>query len=242
MPIDEDEKDDIERYLIATRSEILFAKGIIFVEGDAEEALVPSFAEILGYDLDGLGITVCNVAGTNFNPYIKLAEGLGIPFTVITDWDPLDGTKPALGRARCLGIWDSRCEVNLGLTKFTEKNREWAETVDFIEFSSSFSKVGIFLNHETFEVAIAQTPHLSTALLEILDEQGFGSIRTKRINEWKADLAKVDSTQLLAMIKDIGKGRLSGKLRKKISGENQIQVPKYIQDAIEFMVKKCLIT
>ncbi|MCG5256182.1 MULTISPECIES: ATP-dependent nuclease [Acinetobacter calcoaceticus/baumannii complex] len=237
LPIDEDEKDDIERYLIATRSEILFAKGIIFVEGDAEEALVPSFAEILGYDLDGLGITVCNVAGTNFNPYIKLAEGLGIPFTVITDWDPLDGTKPALGRARCLGIWDSRCEVNLGLTKFTEKNREWAETVDFIEFSSSFSKVGIFLNNETFEVAIAQTPHLSTALLEILDEQGFGSIRTKRINEWKADLAKVDSTQLLAMIKDIGKGRLSGKLRKKISVENQIQVPKYIQDAIEFMVK-----
>lgn len=39
---------------------------------------IPSFAEILGYDLDGLGITICNVAGTNFNPYIKLAEGLGM--------------------------------------------------------------------------------------------------------------------------------------------------------------------
>lgn len=237
LPIAEDEKDDIERYLIATRSEILFAKGIIFVEGDAEEALVPSFAELLGHDLDGLGITVCNVAGTNFNPYIKLAESLGLPSIVITDWDPLDGTKPALGKARCIGIWDARCEVNSALTKFTEANITWAKTADFIEFSSSFSKVGIFLNNETFEVAIAQTPHLSTALLEILDEQGFGSIRTKRINEWKADPTKVDSTQLLAMIKDIGKGRLSGKLIKKISGEDQIQVPKYIQDAIGFMVK-----
>ena len=174
LPINEDEKDDIERYLIATRSEILFAKGIIFVEGDAEEALVPSFAELLEQDLDGLGITVCNVAGTNFNPYVKLAEGLGIPFTVITDWDPLDGTKPALGRARCVGIWDSRCEVNTELDILTEKNREWAETASFEEFSSLFSNVGIFLNNETFEVAIVQTPNLSSVLLEILDEQGFG--------------------------------------------------------------------
>ena len=237
LPIIEDEKDDIERYLIATRSEILFAKGIIFVEGDAEEALVPSFAELLEQDLDGLGITVCNVAGTNFNPYVKLAEGLGIPFTVITDWDPLDGTKPALGRARCVGIWDSRCEVNTELDILTEKNREWAETTSFEEFSSSFSKVGIFLNNETFEVAIAQTPNLSSLLLEILDEQGFGSTRTKRINEWKTDYSKIDSTQLLAMVKDIGKGRLSGKLKKKISGGGLIQVPKYIQDAIEYMVK-----
>lgn len=237
LPINEDEKDDIERYLIATRSEILFAKGIIFVEGDAEEALVPSFAELLEQDLDGLGITVCNVAGTNFNPYVKLAEGLGIPFTVITDWDPLDGTKPALGRARCVGIWDSRCEVNTELDILTEKNREWAETASFEEFSSSFSNVGIFLNNETFEVAIVLTPNLSSVLLEILDEQGFGSTRTKRINEWKTDSSKIDSTQLLAMVKDIGKGRLSGKLKKKISGGELIQVPKYIQDAIEYMVK-----
>ena len=237
LPINEDEKDDIERYLIATRSEILFAKGIIFVEGDAEEALVPSFAELLEQDLDGLGITVCNVAGTNFNPYVKLAEGLGIPFTVITDWDPLDGTKPALGRARCVGIWDSLCEVNTELDILTEKNRKWAETASFEEFSSSFSNVGIFLNNETFEVAIVQTPNLSSVLLEILDEQGFGSTRTKRINEWKTDSSKIDSTQLLAMVKDIGKGRLSGKLKKKISGGELIQVPKYIQDAIEYMVK-----
>lgn len=238
LPIDEDEKDDIERYLIATRSEILFANGVIFVEGDAEETLIPSFAEILGYDLDGLGITVCNVAGINFNPYVKLAEGLGIPFTVITDWDPLDGTKPALGRARCLGIWDSRCMVNPKLKKIEESDRtHFEDTCGFSEFSETWAKFGCFLNDETFEVAIAQTANLSTALLEILDEQGFGPKRTKRISEWKSDPSKIDSTQLLAMVKDIGKGRLSGKLKKKISGKKFIQVPKYIQDAIEYMVK-----
>ena len=79
---------------------MLFARGVIFVEGDAEEALVPVFASSLGHNLDDLGVTVCNVAGTNFGPYVKLAEALGLPWVVITDWDPLDGTKPPLGRSR----------------------------------------------------------------------------------------------------------------------------------------------
>lgn len=238
LPIDDEEKDDIARYLIATRSEILFAKGVIFVEGDAEETLIPSFAEILGYDLDGLGITVCNVAGTNFNPYIKLVEGLGLPFVVITDWDPLDGSKPALGRDRCVGIWDARCEVNAQLTPFTESNRKWAATIAFDEFSDSFKKIGIYLNDQTFEVAIAQTSELSKLLLEILDEQGFGSIRTKRIQAWKTDPTTINSNHLLSMIKDIGKGRLSGKLKKKISDVKLIEVPKYIHEAIVDMVQK----
>ena len=237
LPINEDEKDDIERYLIATRSEILFAKGVIFVEGDAEETLIPCFAEQLGQDLDGMGITVCNVAGTNFNPYIKLAEGLGLPFVVITDWDPLDGTKPALGRARSIGIWDSRCEVNSSIPSLQEADRKHWETAEFNEFSQEWGKVGIFLNNETFEVAIGQTPNLSEILLDILDEQGFGSKRTKLIEEWKKDKTKINSTHLLSMIKDIGKGRLSGKLKKKISGAEPIQPPAYIRNAIEYIVK-----
>ena len=228
LPIDESEKDDIERYLIATRSEVLFAKGVIFVEGDAEEALVPSFAELLGYDLDELGITVCNVAGVNFNPYVKLAEGLGIPFVVITDWDPLTGEKTALGRARSYGVWNSRCDVNPKMTKLTEENcKKWNE-IEFEKFSERWAKIGIFLNDETFEVEIANTPNLGNVLLEILEERGFGKTRSDRIQKWKKNPTVIDSVQLLSMVKDIGKGRLSGKLKKKISDDHSITPPTYI--------------
>lgn len=239
LPIDESEKDDIERYLIATRSEVLFAKGVIFVEGDAEEALVPSFAELLGYDLDELGITVCNVAGVNFNPYVKLAEGLGIPFVVITDWDPLTGKKTALGRARSYGVWNSRCDVNPKMTKLTEENcKKWDE-VEFERFSEKWAEIGIFLNDETFEVEIANTPNLGNVLLEILEERGFGKTRSDRIQEWKKNPTVIDSVQLLSMVKDIGKGRLSGKLKKKISDDHSITPPTYISNAINYIVKKC---
>jgi putative ATP-dependent endonuclease of OLD family len=231
LPISPEELDDIERYLTATRAELLFARGVIFVEGDAEEVLLPGFANALGHNLDQLGISVCNVAGTNFNPYVKLASSLGIPFSVITDWDPLDGVKTPLGKARTIGIWNSKCEV-YKLAPLTPENLAWCKGADFNSFRDWGAKSGIFLNNLTFEVSVVNTPKLRDALLSILSEQGFGAKRTARIASWQAG-AYIDPEQLLAMITSIGKGRLSGKLAKRVAG---LTPPSYITSAIEYVV------
>ncbi|MNF68468.1 AAA family ATPase [Pseudomonas sp. MM213] len=233
LPVTPDELDDIERYLTATRSELLFARGVIFVEGDAEEALLPGFADALGNNLDRLGITICNVAGTNFTPYVKLAAGLGLPFAVVTDWDPLDGTKPPLGKARTLGIYDAWSEVT-GAPPLSPADRPYWEAADFATFSEGWEPQGIFLNDQTFEVAVANTPNLLGALLDILVEQGFGSIRTARIAAWRSG-TEVNPDQLLAMVSDIGKGRMSGKLAKKLPG---LTPPAYIASAIQFVASR----
>ncbi|ATV19435.1 ATP-dependent nuclease [Pseudomonas syringae] len=234
LPVTAEELDDIERYLTSTRSELLFSRGVIFVEGDAEEALLPSFADALGYNLDQLGITVCNVAGVNFNPYVKLAGSLGLPYAVVTDWDPLDGTKPPLGKARTVGIWDAYCEVNPAAKPLPPEGRTWCETAQFAEFSGVWAPCGIFLNDQTFEVAVANTPSLQGALLDILDEQGFGSIRSGRIKAWRSG-TPVNPAQLLAMVSDIGKGRLSAKLTSKLPG---LTPPGYIAAAIAYVVSR----
>ncbi|RWL74501.1 MAG: DUF2813 domain-containing protein [Mesorhizobium sp.] len=234
LPVTPDELDDLETYLDATRAELLFARGVIFVEGDAEEALVPVFSSAIGHVLDDLGVTVCNVAGTNFGPYVKLAEALGMPYTVITDWDPLDGTKPPLGKKRTLDIWDDVLKVRRQPSVTPAQRTAW-EGLDFAAFASIWAPAGVFLNDQTFEVSIANTPSLLNPLLDILDAQGFGSIRTKRIANWRAGLAPVDATQLLAMVADIGKGRLSARLSKRAIG---LAPPKYIADAIAFVVSR----
>lgn len=234
LPVTSDELDDLETYLDATRAEMLFARGVIFVEGDAEEALVPVFSASTGHILDDLGITVCNVAGTNFGPYVKLAEALGMPYAVITDWDPLDGTKPPLGKKRTLDLWNDVLKVRRQPPIAPAQRAAW-EGLDFASFATLFAPPGIFLNDQTFEVSVANTPELLKPLLDILDEQGFGSIRTKRIANWRAGSTPVDATQLLAMVADIGKGRLSAKLSKKAIG---LAPPKYIADAITFVVSR----
>lgn len=233
LPVTCDELDDIEHYLTATRSELLFARGVIFVEGDAEETLLPGFADALDHNLDRLGITVCNVAGTNFTPYVKLAASLGLPFAIITDWDPLNGTKPPLGKARTLKIWDACCQVS-GNTPLTTAERENWQVAEFASFSDHWAQNGIFLNEQTFEVSVADTPNLLEALLDILDEQGFGSTRTARIDSWRSG-TDVNHQQLLAMISDIGKGRLSAKLAQKAQG---LAPPDYITSAIQYVVTR----
>ncbi len=88
-------KRDLARYLDATRGEIVFAKGVILVEGDAEVFLVPEFARRMktageiSCTLDGSGISMCNVSGTNFAPYVRFLgkSGLDLPIVVITDGD-----------------------------------------------------------------------------------------------------------------------------------------------------------
>lgn len=231
LPVTPDELDDIERYLTATRSELLFSRGVIFVEGDAEETLMPSFADAMGHNLDRAGITVCNVAGVNFSPYVKLAGSLGLPFSVVTDWDPLDGTKPPLGKARTLDIWDAFASVT---GQAPSVRAQW-DTTDYAAFSKAWEISGTFLNDQTFEVSVANTPALLSALLDILDEQGFGTLRTRRIAGWRAG-TPVDAAQLLAMIADIGKGRLSAKLARKLPfGQYP---PPYIASAIKFVIDR----
>lgn len=69
------------------RSELYFGKGVILVEGIAEEYLVPRLALNLGIDLDFYGILCCNINSTNFKPFIVLLKELDIPYIIFTDGD-----------------------------------------------------------------------------------------------------------------------------------------------------------
>lgn len=82
----------LQRFLDSTKANLFFAKGIIMVEGDAENILVPVLADILGYPLEKYGISVVNVGSTAFLRYSgimvrKDGSDIGIPVSVITDCD-----------------------------------------------------------------------------------------------------------------------------------------------------------
>ena len=59
--------DKIERFLDAIRTDILFAKSVILIEGDAEEILIPHIVRnAFGVSLDELGVSLVSVRGTGF--------------------------------------------------------------------------------------------------------------------------------------------------------------------------------
>lgn len=82
----------LQRFLDSTKANLFFAKGIIMVEGDAENILVPVIADILGYPLEKYGISIVNVGSTAFLRYSSImvrkdGKSIDIPVSVITDCD-----------------------------------------------------------------------------------------------------------------------------------------------------------
>lgn len=80
----------IERYLDAIRSNLLFAKSVILVEGDAEEILIPVLIKkALGLSLDELGISLVNIRSTGFENIALLFHDDRIrkKCSIITDLD-----------------------------------------------------------------------------------------------------------------------------------------------------------
>ena len=82
----------LERFLDSTKANLFFAKGVLIVEGDAENLLLPAFAEILGKKLSRHGVSIVNVGSTAFLRYARIfmrktEPRMTMPVAVITDCD-----------------------------------------------------------------------------------------------------------------------------------------------------------
>lgn len=96
----------LERFLDTTKANLFFAKGVILVEGWAEEILIPSFAKklksqgIISKDLIEAGVSIVNIGNTAFLHYSlifirKDSPKLDMPVSIITDVDIRDYEKSA---------------------------------------------------------------------------------------------------------------------------------------------------
>lgn len=101
-------KQYVQRFLDATKADIFFASRLIFVEGIAEELLLPVFARYLNKNLTDEHVLVVNMGGRYFNHFLKLFD-TNNPYAInkkilcLTDIDPCrkkrgsgGGTKPAI--------------------------------------------------------------------------------------------------------------------------------------------------
>ncbi|MDN6722015.1 MAG: AAA family ATPase [Staphylococcus equorum] len=96
--IEDNSKKYVQRFLDATKSNMLFAEKIILVEGLAEQLLLNVFAEYLGISLEKKHVTVINVGGKYFEHFLQLfnsnnAYTINRKVACITDLDPMRKVK-----------------------------------------------------------------------------------------------------------------------------------------------------
>jgi putative ATP-dependent endonuclease of OLD family len=216
---DEKDAEDIERYLEVSRAELLFARGVVLVEGDAEQYLVPRIATLHGKPLDALGISVCSVGGVHFKSYVRLLLQLKIPFVVITDGDPL---APVPGAQRVIDL----LEIVLGEVAF--------KAVAAGQHRAEAARCGLFVGDVTFEddlLAAGRGRSISRALKDLAPSKAAGV----RADGWLANVNSIDPTQMLKDIVEIGKGRFAQRLASILPPRRAAHGPKFVIDAIDHL-------
>ncbi len=220
--------ENVERYLDAVRSNLLFAKSVILVEGDAEEILLPVLVKkVLGVSLDELGISLVNIRSTGFQNVAALFHGDRIRkrCSIVTDLDesvidttadPADPDPLRKLKDKFRGSQDSGARRKTALEAFSAGN-EW---------------VGTFFASHTFEVdfvAAGNAAYVASAVEDVYSDPF-------TIAQSKAELVSGDpgayGIRVLKMAAKQGKGWFAILLGKRV--DHRVSIPEYVLKAIAF--------
>lgn len=224
--LDDNECTKIERYLDATRSTLLFAKGVILVEGDAELVLIPTlFKSVFGLSLDEIGISLINMNSTVFDHIANLFhdERIRRHCAIITDHDqsliPLKENK------------DDDTDEEKKSRNSAIKGKERKQKLD--QYCVDNPWVEAFYAEHTFEVDFVLNrnhPEIIRTLSKIYKSQKSIAV-SMALLESNDDIIVGCETLRLAD-KVVGKGWFALTLAEEITYETFI--PEYILKAIAF--------
>ncbi len=216
----------IQRYLDAVRSNLLFAKSVILVEGDAEEILVPALVkEVLGISLDELGISLINVRSTGFENVAVLFHDDRVRkrCAIVTDLDTCffdtvpnaaDPEPIAKQKAKARG------SAAAGLARQARLNA----------FRGGNAWLSIHFAPCTFEVEFIRSGNAET----VVESLGVVYVDPGTIQDATDDLRSNDPARfgrrILTMADNTGKGWLAIELAKRVTAHSHI--PPYLLEAI----------
>lgn len=222
------EVGNIQRYLDAVRSNLLFAKSVVLVEGDAEEILIPIlFKKVVGVSLDELGVSLINIRSTGFKNVAVLFHDTRIRkrCSIITDLDAaiIDATLVA-GEPEAVAKYKTKCRAaqDVGATR----------KIALDAFSAGNPWLSVNYASHTFEVDFIAAGNgaqvASVVPLVYTDPATRVSATTELCSVDKAQYGK----RVLTMAANQGKGWFAILLGKHIT--HKTVLPEYIRKAIFF--------
>lgn len=252
---DEDEKSEafkfMKKHIKYKISELFFSDAAIFVEGFAEDMIIPYYIE----KREGLRkhyISIFNINGAHGFLYKRLIEALGIPVLIITDLDiqrneesgetdgQEEGKEKVYKQISCL---DNKKTTNATIIDIYEKE-------DISAIPIHIEKGNLYLTYQgeingyyatSFEEAFILTNYdneITNELLKELKPNIYKSIVGKKVEyeknkensyKWQMKLGKC-------------KGEFASKLLYKVVNEELEEriprLPKYISDGLDWIEKK----
>ncbi len=212
----------LSRYLDAKRSVLLFSKGVILVEGDGEEILIPALAKkVLGVSLDEMGIGLINIGSVGFENVACIFDKsrLQRKCSIVTDLDAVvDGAEKS-----SQGAMDRGASRRKKLSQLFDANPYvsafYAPHTLEVDFASED-------NNKRFVCAIIKRAYKDAATKE------------KHVLAVKSGTEAERYDSVMTVAKNIKKGWYATLLAEKI--DDAATIPMYILDAIAFASKDIL--
>ena len=170
----------LERFLDATKANLFFAKGVIVVEGDAENLLIPTIAEIIERPLHKYGVSIVNVGSTAFKRYANIFVRKEMPkfdinIAILSDLD-----------VRSLEYYDGDVPtVTVIEQSFIDKLKAITQGVcynNLPEFFSTKTEFEDFIKNNKSVIRFPNQPNGQPSIMEQL-LQNFDSEPQKMLNE-----------------------------------------------------------
>jgi putative ATP-dependent endonuclease of OLD family len=207
--VTKDDVQDLERYLDATKSNLLFARRVLLVEGAAELLLLPPLIkQVLNIDLEREGISIVAIHGVHFGPFARLFSNTCLP-------------------KRCAIVADADLEPD-----DVPDGDDVVEKPDLSALQGEYVKV--FLGATTFEREITLNGNLKM-LVNTVGE--LGAPKAKNALEIQellgGEVPKELKDQVLRTSMRFGKARFAQVAARYVSDAGEL--PKYVVDAVAWL-------
>ncbi len=227
----------LERFLDSTKANLFFAKGVILVEGWAEEILLPSIAKAIGINLTEKGVSIVNIGHTGFDHYANIflrqkGPNMSTPVAVITDSDIREYQKQLNLDASGKPNKDSKGKYKYDFVKIDVENETQLELAKIIGKSKE-NVIYFPAPNWTLEYSLFK----STCITEVFQNAVKG-IHTH--TDWTTDFEKTLAEKLIN--KGLKKTEIAYQLANLIEGdikkeERMIQNIDEATDTINYLIK-----
>lgn len=215
----------LERYLDANRTNLLSAKGVILVEGDAEHILIPELVKkVFGVSLDELGISIINIGSTGFENVAQLfhLDRVQRNCSIITDNDISIVKLPKDSKD------DSDYEKSCRQSEISGKERK----LKLDAFCSSNNYLKPFYAKHTFEVDFLLSNN-SYEVIKAINKEYTRPADKERIKKLlEDDDVSVSGKEILYLAEKFGKGWFA--IMISDVANHLTVIPEYILEAISF--------
>lgn len=217
----------IERYLDAVRSPVLFAKGVVLVEGDAEQILIPALLKAaFGISPDELGFSIVSMGSSYFENIATMfhQERIQRPCAIVTDLD-----------AAFIDLPDNEedDDVETRKTRNSQISGETRKTLLDAFCSGSLWTEAFYADH-TFEVDFLTANDSGEANRTLDAIYSSKPSKTKSEKKLNSHEIAIYGSEILRLAKKEGKGWFAVLLSEQVTAETSI--PHYILDAVAYVL------